>query len=184
MAADPTPCVDVAVPDRQLVRQTLRGDRGAYAALVRRYERAVRATALAQLNDFHLAEDAAQEAFVRAYHELSRLKDGSAFAAWLLTIARRLAVRAARNRRRLRPLEAAGDVAAPSDASVLDERQQRLLGAIVGLPKHEAVAVQLRYFQGLPVGQIALITGRPLGTVTKQLSRAHDRLRRALKESE
>jgi RNA polymerase sigma-70 factor (ECF subfamily) len=60
---------------------------------------------------------------------------------------------------------------------VLDDERQRLLDAVRRLPAHERVAVSLRYFEGRGVNEIAQITGRPVGTVTKQLTRAIDRLR-------
>ncbi len=57
---------------------------------------------------------------------------------------------------------------------------EALLLAICELPEHEQLVVVLRYFNGLTVAEIARDCGRPIGTVTKQLSRAIQRLRTIL----
>ena len=62
----------------------------------------------------------------------------------------------------------------------LSEASERLLEAVMTLPSQEQRVVLLRYFEGHPVGDIARMIGRPTGTVTKQLSRAHARLRRQM----
>jgi RNA polymerase sigma-70 factor (ECF subfamily) len=66
----------------------------------------------------------------------------------------------------------------------LDERKQRLLAAVVKLPESERQVVMLRYFSGHSVRDVAAILGRSVGTVTKQLSRAHKRLRNILERLE
>jgi RNA polymerase sigma-70 factor (ECF subfamily) len=66
----------------------------------------------------------------------------------------------------------------------LEEDMQRLLSAIVRLPKAEKQAVMLRYFSDNSVNDVAGILGRSVGTVTKQLSRARFRLRTMLERSE
>ncbi len=161
-------------PDQSLVTAALEGDPSAFDQLVRRYERAARATCVAVLGDQHLAFDAAQDAFVIAYRTLGHLRDKNAFGGWLTTIARNRAVRMARHRRADAPLP-------PSIAAATDNpADDALLGLIAALPDHERAVVLLRYFENHDVQAIAAMLGRPVGTVTKQLSRAHDRLRRAL----
>ncbi len=59
---------------------------------------------------------------------------------------------------------------------------KRLLSAVARLPRHERLVVSMRYFDGCPVAEVALALGRPVGTVTKQLSRAIERLRKRLNE--
>ena len=168
-----------ARPDADLVGAVLLGDRRAFAALVGRYERAVLATAWGVLRDRHLAQDAAQDAFVSAYTNLRRLRDPASFAPWLLSIARRVATRSSKRRRPTGPLP---DEHPPehevADAANLDWA----LAATEDLPEHERVVVYLRYFQDLDVGEIARVVARPVGTVTKQLSRAHERLRERLRK--
>jgi len=69
-----------------LVEQAQVGDLGAYSALVRRFQDMAVGYAHALLGDFHLAEDAAQEAFIQAYLDLSRLKEPAAFPGWFRRI--------------------------------------------------------------------------------------------------
>jgi RNA polymerase sigma-70 factor (ECF subfamily) len=173
------PAVDVR-PDGEIVQAVIGGDRAAYALLVRRYERAVRATAIRVLHDPHLADDAAQEAFVAAYEALGKLREPSAFAAWLLLIARQRATRIAKKRERsLNDYPSSAGIA-PSHGAVSSDDTEAILIAIDALPEHERVVVMLRYFEDHDVQSIGRILGRPTGTVTKQLSRAHERLRKRL----
>ena len=169
----------------ELVTAVLEGDRPRFADLVRRHERMVVAAAWQMLGDYHAAQDAAQEAFVAAYRKLGTLRDRSRFGPWMLAIVRRTALRIVRRRRpATESLETAGDPPCPADADPLDEELQRLLEAISQLPDHERVVVILRYLDGHSVSSIAQMTGRPLGTVTKQLSRAVARLKASLVEVE
>jgi RNA polymerase sigma-70 factor (ECF subfamily) len=163
--------------DRDLVTAVLAGDRNAYAFLVGRYERAVHAAALEVLRNHHAAQDAAQEAFVAGYRHLGSLRDAAAFGAWILRIARHEAVRMARQRSRMPTVEPAGEVAAPQRNGQLDEASRLLLDRVSRLPEQERVVLMLRYFGSHSVQEVAQVTGRPLGTVTKQLSRAVARLR-------
>jgi len=66
----------------------------------------------------------------------------------------------------------------------LDEEKQRLLAAVLKLPESEKQVVMLRYFSGRTASQVAKALGRSVGTVTKQLSRAHNRLRNILERSQ
>ncbi len=174
-------------PDEELVRSTRLGRRDAFATLVGRYERVVWLTARRILGDDHAAADAAQEAFLEAYRGLHALREPSLFAGWLLRIARRQATRMARRRARhpTRSLdECDGEPPShPDDAhSGFSADSEELLAAIADLPDHERSVVILRYINGRSVAEIAAACGRPVGTVTKQLSRALERLRLTLKE--
>jgi RNA polymerase sigma-70 factor, ECF subfamily len=164
--------------DESLVTTALGGGGApAFAHLVRRYEKTARATCLAVLKDHHLACDAAQEAFVAAYKSLASLRDRSSFGAWLMTIAHNRAIRLGRNRKTVAPLTSS--MIQPMDRKPED---LELLSAVSALPEHERIVIMLRYFQNHEVRAIAEILGRPVGTITKQLSRAHERLRQALAE--
>jgi RNA polymerase sigma-70 factor (ECF subfamily) len=65
----------------------------------------------------------------------------------------------------------------------LSDESGLLLRLVCRLPQHERVVVALRHFDGHSVHEIADMTRRPVGTVTKQLSRAHQRLRHWLEET-
>jgi RNA polymerase sigma-70 factor (ECF subfamily) len=172
----------VAVSDAELVQEVLDGSKDAYAELVRRYERPVKAAALHTLGNFHSAEDAAQEAFVKAYQQLHRLSSPAAFGPWLMTITRRCALDMADKKRPNISLDAIGDMPAHQRNGRLDDDKQQLLRQILQLGESARQVLLLRYFGEHTVGQIADITGRSIGTIAKQLSRAHHNLRHRIKE--
>jgi RNA polymerase sigma-70 factor (ECF subfamily) len=162
--------------DADLVLRSQRGDVDAYTLLVRRYEKLVVAAAHHVTRDRHAADDAAQDAFLAAFNSLATLRDRDRFGSWLLAIARNQASRIVRSR--VRAEACVPDIAlveSPSEAR-LSETSERLLELVERLPEHERIVVGLRYFRGHTAEEVARITGRPIGTVTKQLSRAHARL--------
>jgi RNA polymerase sigma-70 factor (ECF subfamily) len=170
--------------DAELVNAVLGGNKQAFEVLVKRYERPVRATALDVLGDYHLASDVSQDAFVTAYENLPGLRKPVAFGAWLMKITRRRALDWARRKRDEAPLESVDPQMIHNPDGQLDEEKQWLLGAVIKLPQGERQVIMLRYFSGHSVKDVAEILGRSVGTVTKQLSRAHKRLRNILERSQ
>ena len=170
--------------DSKLVKAVLNGDRHAYGCLFKRHERSVQAVALGVLGDYHAAQDAVQEAFVTAYKKLGGLRKGSSFGPWVREIARHEAIRIGRRmqkRKDMKQIVAQANVV--SNDGRIDEPNRKLLNAVICLPKHERVVIMLRYFDNHSTKTISEMTGRPIGTVTMQLSRAHARLHKWLKES-
>lgn len=170
--------------DAQIIKAVIDGNQAAFAELVRRYERAVRAVAVDVLGDLHAAEDAAQEAFVKAFAKLHTLRNSKTFGPWLLKITRHEALNHIRRRPKSEYVADLTEIPVHQRNGRLDEESKLLLGAVMKLPEHERRAVILRYFDDLSVRNIADITDRSVGTITKQLSRAHARLRKQLKELE
>jgi len=160
----------------------LDGQRNAFAVLVKRYERPVRMTALDVLRDYHLATDVSQDSFIKAYEKLPGLRKPESFGPWLMKITRRCALNAV-NQRPKETLSETTATAIENPDGQLDEDKQRLLAAVVKLPVSERQVVMLRYFSSHSVKDVAKILSRGVGTVTKQLSRAHKRLRKILEES-
>ena len=161
-----------------------RGDPDAFAALVTAHQQIAFRTAYLVLGDAAEAEDATQEAFVRAYGALDRFRDGEPFRPWLL----RIAVNAARNRRRsagrragLRLRVEAGmprdEHGASAEAAVIAAEQRgRVIEAVNGLSADERLVIGAHYFLDLPLAEIAVLAGVPEGTVKSRLSRARARL--------
>jgi len=170
--------------DAELVNAVLNGEKGAFVVLVKRYERPVRAAALDVLGDYHSAADISQDAFVRAYENLSGLRKAEAFGPWLMKITRRCALDSVRRKPKETLLETKTAATIENPDGQLDEEKQRLLAAVVKLTRTEKQVVMLRYFANHSVKDVAEIVGRSVGTVTKQLSRAHKRLRNILERSE
>ena len=169
--------------DAELVNAVLDGERQVFAVLVKRYERPVRAVALDVLGDYHLATDVSQDAFVKAYEQLAGLRKPEAFGPWLMKITRRCALGSSRRKPKETQLETKIAAAIESPDGRLDEDKQRILAAVVRLPRAEKQVVMLHYFGDNSVKDVAKIVGRSVGTVTKQLSRARIRLRKILERS-
>lgn len=160
------------------VRLATSGDREAFGDLVRMHERLVLGVAWNRLRDYQAAQDVAQEAFLIAYRQLSTLKEPAAFGAWISQIA----FRCCRQTHVPSCLEKEKHANGPLESLIVNEEADRILTAIQTLPEHERTVVFLRYVDGYDVVRIAEITGRPIGTVTKQLSRSVQRLRSILVE--
>lgn len=172
--------------DAEIVRLVLQGDRESFAVLVARHEKAAWATAWRVLRDEHAASDVAQDAFLQAFHRLHDLREPELFGVWLLRIARREAIKVARASSRNRVKSIEDESEAPSDergtGSGLSSDSEQILAALARLPEHERLVVSLHYLEGQSVIEIGAALGRPVGTVTKQLSRAIARLRGKLWE--
>ncbi len=164
-----------------LVKAAQAGETPAFAELVRRYERTAIITALGVLGNFHSSQDAAQEAFIVVYEKLHKLRDGASFGPWLLQIVRRRALRLKRSRNREQTVTI--DVE-PTATQRRDWMQQydELVQHFARLPEHERIVAVMRHVDGCSVKKIAESTGKPVGTITKQLSRATQRLRNWLVE--
>jgi RNA polymerase sigma-70 factor, ECF subfamily len=165
----------------ELVKAAQAGGNSAFAELVRRYERAAIITAHSVLGDFHAAQDAAQEAFIIAYQRLSRLRDAASFGPWLLKIAQRRAARL-KSSRKTNPISIdCVDLAATQNPDWMQPYTE-VVRQLARLPEHERIVSVMRYVDGRSVQEIADMTGRHVGTITKQLSRAIERLRNWLVE--
>jgi RNA polymerase sigma-70 factor (ECF subfamily) len=159
----------------------------AYEELIRTYQDAALRTAAVFAPDGE-ADDAAQEAFVKAYRALGRFRDGAPFRPWLLQIV----ANEARNRRRsagrraglaLRSAEdRRPDEAAPSPESAIlaDEQRAWLHGAVEALRHEDREIIAARYFLELNEAETADLLGVPRGTAKSRLSRALARLRAQL----
>ncbi len=137
------------------------------------------AVAWSVLHDLHASEDVSQSAWLAAFRRLADLREPESFGPWLLQVARHHSIDARRMQRVAVQLPA--DVATknsttPSDAHAW-EAQHDVLTLVARLPDAEQALIALRYFDGHSMADIARITGRPLGTITKQISRAVARLR-------
>lgn len=170
--------------DAELVQEILTGNKEAFALLVARYERSVRAAAISIVKKPHIADDIAQEAFVRAWQQLSDLRNPEVFGPWLMKITRRCAVDSLKKQQSLKYSDSLDSLAAHEKNGQLDEKNQHLLETIGKLPKAEQQVIMLRYFGPYNVRDLATAVGRSVGTVTKQLSRAHHRLKKQLQELE
>jgi RNA polymerase sigma-70 factor (ECF subfamily) len=129
------------------------------------------------------AEDAAQEAFIKAWAALDRFRPGAPFRPWLLAIV----VNEARNRRRQAGRQAALALRAfePAGADVQEDVERRaesarVLRVLADMREEDRLAIGCRYLLDLSEEETADALGWPRGTVKSRLSRARGRLREAL----
>ena len=154
----------------------------AFGDIVRRYQDFAFACAFAVLGDFHLAEDAAQEAFITAWRYLDSLREPAAFGGWLRRI---VLTQCNRLTRGLKldtvALGAVGDLAAPGvlpeALAETRERQARVQATISELPEHERLPTLLFYLGDYSQHEIATLLDVPVGTIKKRLFSARQRLR-------
>ena len=171
--------------EHDLVERSRRGDVDAYAELVRMHEQIAFRTANLITHNAADAQDAAQEAFVKAYAALWRFRSGAPFRPWLLRIVgneshnqRRSAGRRSGLARRAGDDRTSGDAAPSPEAAVLaSERRAALMAAIETLPEHQRLAVACRYLLELSEEETAAALGCRRGTVKSRLARALESLR-------
>jgi RNA polymerase sigma-70 factor (ECF subfamily) len=167
------------------------GDRQAFGHLVERYQRRLFGLALMVVRDPSVAEELAQDAFVRALTHLDAYDERRPFFPWLATIAVRLSQnwlgrRARISRREGAELDPNLDTAAspdPLEQFVADEGARRLWRQVASLPSGQRTAVVLHYREEMKVKEIARALGVTNGTVKTLLFRARRRLRQALADA-
>lgn len=174
------------VADEELFREWQGGGAGALEALVRRHHAPLLAHLYRLVGDRALAEDLAQETFLRLVREAQAYRYPRPFAPWLYTIARNLARnhwQSAYHRRVAVGSEAAAvPTDAPDPAAWLERAEERagLRAALAALSFEQREVLSLRYGRGLPVEEAAALLGLPPGTVKSRTFAALRRLRALL----
>ena len=166
--------------DAELVEAARGGGVEDFGELYRRHYVAVVGMAYCAVADRHLAEDAAQEAFVIASHELARLRRADRFGPWICTIAKRAAGRMARSRQERGVLQ--DTEAAPTTDSAQHPRDL-VRQAVRDLPDRAREVVVLHYFTGLSHKEIAASLGLSPEAVHGRLVRARRKLADRLRDN-
>jgi len=174
-------------PLNDLVVRARQGDVSAYGRIVQATERMVFAVALRVLRDEALAEDAAQDTYLRAFRRIGDLEDEEAFLTWL----RRIAVTVAINMRRARRttflrLDEGTDVPILDEieARWSDAQRQQLAAALLILTPDERRLCDRRYHGGWTIGRLARDAGVDEATMRKRLQRIREKLRKDIEMSE
>lgn len=155
----------------------------AFSAIVRAFQDMAYSCAYAVLKDFHLAEDAAQEAFISAWQKLHQLRQPKAFPGWFRRIVRSECNRLTRGKR-------SSIVSLNDDAAAIfenlqtmieaDELQKAAFAAVKKLPENERVVIALFYLREDSQADISRFLEIPTTTVAKRLYSARGRLRGVL----
>jgi RNA polymerase sigma-70 factor (ECF subfamily) len=173
-----------AADEAMLVRRAAAGETTAFAELVRRHQGKVRGLLLRLCGDRTLADDLAQEVFLRAYRGLWGFEGRSSFGTWLYRISYNAYLNHSTRVRKWSSLPTAYDAetAAPDDAlsPPRSDLRRDLEAAVATLPQRYRGVVVLYYLQDLSYPEIAEILDVPLGTVKTHLHRAKRLLRSRL----
>jgi RNA polymerase sigma factor (sigma-70 family) len=176
---------DRPLAEIELVGLAQSGDSAAYQTLVEEHQTIAFRTAYLITGSAADAEDAVQEAFVKAFYALKRFRPDAPFRPWVL----RIVANEARNRRRsagrrerlaLRSAEdplSGGAVPSPEAALLESEERAELLAAVEGLREEDRLVIACRYFLELSEEETAAALDWRRGTVKSRLSRALERLR-------
>ena len=175
--------------DLSLVRRVQRGDKGAFDALVLKYQHKVVKLVTRYVRSLAEAEDVAQEAFIKAYRALPQFRGDSAFYTWLYRIAINTAKNAVASRERSPVVydldrgdraeiyELQGrmkDGATPEALAMTEEIRSTVNAAIESLPEDLRTAIVLRELEGLSYEEIAAAMDCPVGTVRSRIFRARE----------
>jgi RNA polymerase sigma-70 factor (ECF subfamily) len=180
-----------AQPDETLVELAGAGDRQAFEELARRYADRLYAVILRFLGDRHLAEEATQEAFLRAWRGIDRFRGRSQFFTWLYRIGLNEAKRAATRQTPVRHVRSLEDEPLPdapdwSDAPEVsaghDEVRRVLEEAIRALPLEYRATIILRDVEGLSTREAAEAMDLGEAAFKSRLHRARLAIRRTLDE--
>jgi RNA polymerase sigma-70 factor (ECF subfamily) len=173
---------DAADEDAAAVRQVLAGDTAAFEGIVRRWQGRLVNLAWRFCRDRSLAEDMAQEAFVKAFRSLGAFRGESSFATWLTAIALNSYRTALRAREPVAmpfdPERAEGGE--PGVEAALRERQraEAIRQAVLTLPPRYRDPIALFYFQEMDLAETSRVLGLPEGTVKARLHRGRALLKR------
>jgi RNA polymerase sigma-70 factor, ECF subfamily len=168
------------------VAQALGGSQAAFEQILRRYQRPIISLLIRLTGDAALAEDLAQEAFVKAFRNLAAFDSRRRLSSWLFRIAHNTGIDALR---KARPVTVAIDSGEPMDALIApaagDPVERRALGraidqALAQLRPDQRTAVVLRYEQGLSFDEIGQVLGIAEATARSHVHRARKELMRLM----
>jgi RNA polymerase sigma-70 factor (ECF subfamily) len=172
--------------ERELIERCGRGDPDAFRELFEKFKDMVYSVALRYSGDPAMAQDIAQDTFLKLYSAIGSFRGDANFESWLYRLVVNSCFDLKRKTRRLTPLfDEVLSVMRTPDLSVLDQVLRSELSAHVrsvvdGLAPDQRMVVVLRYTQGLSYDEIAEILGCAPGTIASRLNRAHKILARRL----
>ncbi|NJD62939.1 MAG: RNA polymerase sigma factor [Deltaproteobacteria bacterium] len=161
-----------------LLRKSARGDAASFGEIIRKYQYLVYAAALQIVKDPAAAQDVAQETFIAAFATLKDLRSMEAFPSWLRRIARSKALAWRKEQDRFAPLEDAGVLPSPVEASEMEKNDERneaeafqaeVRKVVSSLSDALRFPLLLCYLDGVPTAEAARFLGIKEGTVRKRL---------------
>ncbi len=169
--------------DEDLVNKVCGGETDAFADLISRYSNAVYATAFSTVGDFHLAQDIAQESFVKAWYKIYTLENKERFGSWLYAITKRISID--RVRKRELPsehyqLERIVDPISVEGKIEILERKRQVWNALNSLDeKYREVAV-LHFISGFNMREVGEFLKISVSAAESRLRRSKEKLKKEL----
>lgn len=174
--------VDQDADDLALIARCKAGETAAFEGLVVRYQRVLFTVAVRILGNVDAANDAAQNAFIKAYQKLETFDPNRRFFSWIYRILVNECLNLRRDHTAHEPLTpAVASVGGPDDAFEAGERRGRVQAAILALPLEYREVIVLRHYTGLSYEEIGEALHVPAKTVKSRLYTAKQRLAAMLK---
>ena len=175
--------------DLILVRRAKRGDYKAFDLLVLKYQSRIIGVSMKFVKDIHIAEDIAQESFIKAYKSLNSFREESAFYTWLYRIAANTSKNYLTSKRRKKEYSES-EVFSSEDANVdifdipggdspeeilaANNLREVIFESLSNLPEDIRTAISLREFEGLSYEEISEVLDCPIGTVRSRIFRGRE----------
>ena len=180
------------VSNAELVKKSQLGDKNAFEELVRRHQELVFSLAYKLTGNRELANDVAQEAFIRAWKAIQKFRGDSTFSTWIY----RITVNTAWTLRKKAKKHYSLNIEDTQEPVVIDEKKDPelvainsdlssvLVGALDKIPMDQRIIVELKNIEGRSHKEIAEILGISVTAAKVRLHRAHQKLRQILEEVE
>ena len=182
--------------DLLLIKRSKEGDLRAFDLLIIKYQAKIIALARRWVVDIHIAEDVAQETFIKAFKSLHSFREDSAFYTWLYRIGTNTAKNyvISKNRKKenteseLKNEEEYASIEqiteeTPEDILLANSLKELINKALTDLPEEIRTAISLREFEGLSYDEIAKVLSCPVGTVRSRIFRGREELNKVISKS-
>ncbi len=176
--------------DAKLIQRVLDGDDIAFSALVKKHQKPVHALAWRKTGDFHVAEEITQDTFLKAYQNLSTLKEPQKFAGWLYVIAANYCKMWMRKKRlstqsledttsaELEKATYSGYVIAENERTTAEAQREVVKKLLAKLQESDRIVITLYYLGGMTYEEISEFLGVSVSTIKSRLYRARQRLKK------
>ena len=176
--------------DAQLIQRVLDGDETAFSALVKKHQKPVHALAWRKTGDFHVAEEITQDTFLKAYQNLSTLKEPQKFSGWLYVIAANYCKMWKRKKRlSTQPLEDTDSaelekasyseyVIAENERTTAEAQREVVKQLLAKLQESDRIVITLYYLGGMTYEEISEFLGVSVSAIKNRLYRARQRLKK------
>ena len=176
--------------DAKLIQRVLDGDDTAFSALVKKHQKPVHALAWRKTGDFHVAEEITQDTFLKAYQNLSTLKEPQKFAGWLYVIAANYCKMWRRKKRlstqsledtdsaELEKATYSGYVIAENERTTVEAQREVVKKLLAKLQESDRIVITLYYLGEMTYEEISEFLGVSVSTIKSRLYRARQRLKK------